>query len=250
MKQPGFIADAIVLVVKDVADADRMITLFTKQWGLVKAIAYGARRAKSRIGGCLQVFSGVNIYLAVQNNRPMTIKQCCVEYSFRDIYTDVERYSRASLIAEMASELWPEHEADSDVYELLLNGFRAINNRNPRLAALATGWQLLSMAGFKPEYRRCVACGGNLLANSAFSVQFGGLICEECRTDDLPNFNADSTKLMSLLLNISLKEKNDFVAMSGTIKILEDIFAEYLCYYLGKKMNSFCFIKALNESKE
>src|SRR3989449_11041976 len=65
---PTYQADAIVLRRLDYGDADRILTLLTREHGKLAAIAKGARRSKTRVGSSLDLFGRPRMMLAKGKN--------------------------------------------------------------------------------------------------------------------------------------------------------------------------------------
>jgi len=96
-----------------------------------------------------------------------TIGQCEAKRSFRELREDIVLMTYAAFLSELVSELWPDRSPEPSAYDVLLGAWSLLSERNPRLVSLAGAWQLLALAGFHPEYERCVTCG-QVLALPAF----------------------------------------------------------------------------------
>ena len=245
MKDRHVVTDAIVLTVRDAAHADRVVTLFSRQFGKVQAIAYNSRLAKSRLGGCLQPFSVVCVSLSAEPNQAAAIKQCEVRQSFRELREDLDRFTYASLLAELVSELWPERESDAEVYDTLLAAYNTLVCRNPRLTALACGWQLLVLAGFAPQYRYCLSCGCEVAAGAGFQAVHGGAVCYSCREEAVPEFSPAMANLLRTLLQLDLKQPKKFTVNGKVLSALEVLFEDYVTCQLDRPLRSFSFLRQM-----
>ena len=242
-----YVIDAILLAVRDAAHADRVVTLFSRQQGRLTAAAYGARRGKSRLGGCLQPFAVVRLSL-VQNGGAMpSVSQCETIQSFRPLREDVERLAYASILAEMAAELWPEHQGDAAVYDMLQDAFHTMCSRNPRLTALACGWQLMARAGYLPSYGECLACGLPFSGTSShvFSDAMGGAVCCGCQDGPAESFSPDMAALLERMLCLNWREPGQFSVAAGTLAAMECVFASYVTYHLERPLKSLAFIRQM-----
>lgn len=242
-----YVTEAILLAVRDSAHADRMVTLFSREHGKFQAIAHGARQPKSRLGGVLQPFASIRAAL-INAKGFDTITQCEILHSFREVREDIALLSYASFLSELITELWPERQPDEGVYDLLLTVFRLMPHRNPRIIALAAGWQLVSLAGFHPEYMVCVQCGAAIDQTAGFSCDQGGCICRQCQQEPLPLFGQSAGELMDKLLKLDWKKPDSFCVNARTLQQLENILYSYLEYQLGKPLKSLTFIKQLTRS--
>ncbi|MDF2930177.1 MAG: recO [Anaerospora sp.] len=242
-----YVTEAILLAVRDSAHADRMVTLFSREHGKFQAIAHGARQPKSRLGGCLQPFASIRAAIAGTTGVE-TITQCEIINSFRELRDDITLLSYAAFLSELVSELWPERQPDEFVYDMLLTAYHTLPHRNPRITALASGWQLVALAGFHPEYSVCVNCGRALDQSAGFSCDQGGCICHYCQQEPLPEFGLPAGELMDKLLKLDWQQPDSFSVNSRTLLQLENILYSYLEYHLGKPLKSLSFIKQLARS--
>jgi len=242
-----YVTEAILLAVRDSAHADRMVTLFSREYGKFQAIAYGARQPKSRLGGCLQPFTSMRVALTGSSGLE-TITQCEIIHSSRELREDITLLSYASFLSELVSELWPERQPDEFVYDTLLTAFHLLPHRNPRITALACGWQLVSLAGFHPEYSVCIRCGRAIDQTAGFSCDQGGCVCHDCQQETLPEFPLSAGELMEKLFKLDWKQPGSFSVNSKTLLQLENILHGYVEYQLGKPLKSLAFIKQLARS--
>ncbi len=146
-------AEALVLATRNWGEADKMASLLTRECGRVEAAAFGCRRPKSALAAGMQMFSHLDVELT-EGGRVWTVRQCSLKGRFRRLSEDLSAMAYGSFVAELALELFPEHEPAPDAFDRLLQIFCAFEERNPRLVALAAAYQLLALAG-RPSKSRC-----------------------------------------------------------------------------------------------
>jgi DNA repair protein RecO (recombination protein O) len=236
--------EAIILSARNWDESDRMVTLFSREYGKVTAIAYGARRPRNQMSGTVQPF--VHAELALTAGKSLdSIKQCDIIESFRELREDLTKMSYASFLAELASELWPEREAEPKAFELLLDAFRLIGSRNPRLTALAGALQLLALGGFRPETSRCVVCDKPLTFPATFDGHTGGSIGSCCSQPGYSNFTADINQFMEKLLALNWQTPGHFSVTGAVLVETERLLAEFITCRLDKPLKSMTFISAV-----
>lgn len=237
--------EAILLATRDWGVADRMVTLFSKEYGIVTAMAYGARKPKSKLGGSLQAF--VHLHLAMTNGKGMdSVKQCEVQTSFREIREDLTRLAYANFIAELATGLWPERQSEPAAYDTLLSLLQLLTVRNPRIAALAGAWQLMALAGFQPEYTQCVQCGQKLTYPAGFSFVAGGGTCNQCSLADEIIFEQTDKNFLDQLFAVNLNNPGQFTVNSRTLTNAERLLYGFVRYQLERPLKSLDFINRIN----
>jgi len=235
-------AEAIILSVRDWQEADRMITLLSRDQGKISAIAYGARRTRSRLAGSVQTFAHVDISLLPGKNID-SVAQCEVRRSFRELREDLNKMAYASLLSELGSELWPEREPEPAAFEVLLGAMGLMLEKNPRLVTLAGAWQLLSLAGFHPEYEKCVTCGQVLDLPVHFDAEAGGGICLTCDHSHPPNFDEPMCAFIDHLLNVNWKNPAPFKVSGAALMKAERLLIDFIAHRLDKPLKSVAFIQ-------
>lgn len=237
------VTEAVLLAVRDWGDADRIVTLFSKDYGKMRAIAYGARRPKSPLAGSVQTFSYVNVVLYPGKNIS-TIKQCLVMESFQSLREDLLLTAYGAFMTELTAELWPECQVEPTAFIVLLSALRLLALRNPRIVAMAAAWQLLAIAGFCPVITECVECGATEFTPQGFKASAGGVVCEAC-CHDLPECTTEDVTFLSELLQMDLVCPAHFTVSGAALMHCEKFLLEFLAYHLDKKLNSLSFISSI-----
>lgn len=237
--------EAILLAARDWSSADRVVTLFSREYGIVTAMAYGARKPKSKVGGSLQPFS--HLSLAMTAGKGMdAIKQCEIQTAFREIKEDLTRLAYANFIAELTTGLWPERQSEPEVFDSLLSVLHLLAARNPRIAALTGAWHLMVLAGFQPEYERCVRCGREQKLPAYFSFPDGGSVCNECSVPGTLDFEQSDKDFLDKLLAIDLNAPGQFVVGAKTLASAEKLLYGFVRYQLERPLKSLDFINRIN----
>lgn len=244
MTQQQYTTEAMVLSVRDMGEADRLAVLFSRDRGKITAAAYGARRPRSRLAGAVQSFAQVDISMMSGKNLD-TIGQCEVKRSFRELREDITLMTYAAFLAELVSELWPDRSSDPSAYDVLVGAFGLLSERNPRLVALAGAWQLLALAGFHPEYERCVSCGHVLAMPAFFDACAGGAVCSGCEHSSLQPMDDAVCGLVDKLLNINWKQPPQFKVTGSTLLQAEKMLIEFISHRIERPLKSVRFIQMM-----
>mgnify|MGYP003882763495 CR=1 FL=1 len=225
-----------------------MVTLFSQEYGKITAIAYGARRPKSRVAGTLQPFAVVDVELARAKGLPK-IKQCVIIQSFRKLRADLAYMAYASLIAELVAILCPEQQPEPEVYDLVLAAFNLLQQRNPRVVTLACIWQLLALTGFYPQYKHCLQCGQEISFPAYFDAAEGGAVCLSCgATSKLPLLSQQAGEFLDRLINLNWRQPPSFTVTGAALIEVEKILAQYLLMRLERPLKSLTFLNLLHHA--
>ncbi len=168
-------------------EADRILDLYTRDAGLVSAIAKGIRRTRSRFGARLEPLSCVD-FVAYHGRTLDTVTQAEVLRSFRGVREDLARFEAAAGMVRSVRALSGGDEADRRVFNLLYNSLGALETRDSGFEALEAsfGLKLSILAGYAPQLDACLSCGAD--PNEAtgshlyFAPNLGGVVCLECRS--------------------------------------------------------------------
>ncbi len=143
-----------------VGEADRFVTVLTKDRGVVRAAARGARRIKSRSGSAtgllcysrFRLIAGRDTYV-VEDAQPIEV--------FFSLRQDIEKTALAQYFCELTYALCPADEPAPDALRLILGGLKhlADGTRPAPLIKAVIEWRLLSQAGYMPDLNGCAVCG-------------------------------------------------------------------------------------------
>ena len=244
MTQQQYVTEVLILSVRDMGEADRLAVVFSREHGKLSAAAYGARRPRSRLAGSVQSFSLVEVSLMPGRNLE-TIGQCEVKRSFRELREDITLMTYAAFLTELVSELWPDRSPEPSAYDVLLGSFSLLLERNPRLVSLAGAWQLLALAGFHPEYERCVTCGQVLALPAFFDACAGGGVCPACEHSELQPLDDAVCGFVDKLLNVNWKQPPQFKVTGATLLQAEKMLIEFIAHRIERPLKSVRFIQMM-----
>lgn len=183
-RSTAFRTRAFVLRRHDLGEADRILTLFTREQGKRRVVARGVRKPKSRLAGHVELFSLVDTYMVVGTNLDL-LSQATTITTYSELATNLERFAYASCAAETLDRLTPEAEADRylfDTFEITLD--RISKAERPSLHLRHFELLVLARSGYRPHLTTCVQCGESLEeSTNRFAPAAGGVICSTCQID-------------------------------------------------------------------
>jgi DNA repair protein RecO (recombination protein O) len=196
-------AEAIVLRSMVYGEADRILTLFTRETGKVGAIAKGVRKPSSRLRGAVQLFSHTHLVLYAGRTLD-TVTQGEAEETFGFIEDDLDWLAAASSFTELVDRLTMDKQPLPKLFQLLLTALRALEGSDPELLTRVFEAKLLSVLGYRPQLEGCVmgdhggwqpppTPGANIPRGVPdwqtgapesgrvwFSIERGGVLCPDC----------------------------------------------------------------------
>ncbi len=231
---PGLYKDeGIVLKTIKLGEADRIVTVFTRSNGKVRAVAKGVRKTKSRFGGRLEPFTQVE--LMIYKGRSLdTITAADIVQSFDAVRTDYRCLTSAAALVDLVEKITPEREQALSTYLLLLAGLDALRSGPCDSIVPAFLLKLLSISGYNPQLTVCAGCGARS-GLSGFSAAFGGAVCEDCwRTDR----DADRMSLERIALLNELLSRDFGVDAGDAAGELTQTLRRYAEYHLERPLKS------------
>lgn len=175
------------LIVRDydtVAEADRFVAILTRDKGLVRASARGARNVKSRFGAATQLLCYAKLSLIPGRDKYIIEDAKPIEVFF-SLRQDVERLALAQYFCELALHMTPTDTAADNHLRLLLNGLHYLCDpaRDPLQIKAVVEGRLLCLEGYMPDLTGCAHCGRTEDAILWFSPAAGTLSCDTCAHD-------------------------------------------------------------------
>ena len=184
---PTYRDRAVVLRTHKLGEADRIVTMLSREHGKLRAVARGVRRTSSKFGARLEPFTHVDLQFATGRSLDVITQAVTIDPYSEPLGQDYQRYTSGQVIVETADRLVTEEgEPARQQYHLLVGALHALANGTSdgtRPAAMVMDSYLLralSMAGYAPSLSDCARCGATG-PHQAFSPAAGGMVCLRCR---------------------------------------------------------------------
>ena len=234
--------EAVVLRTWRLGEADRIISLFTRSHGKVRAVAKGIRRTGSKFGARLEPFAHVDVQLAEGRGSLETIIQAESLHPPM-LGSDYERFCAAQVLVEAADRLVSEDAVPSlTQYRLLLGGLLALARGELPMTAVVDSYLLrgLASAGWAAMTDACVGCGTTEQLGW-FSPQLGGAVCPACRP---PAAASASPELLALLGALLSGRWEEVRATEGSLRNrAHGVVAAYATWHLDRSLRSLPFLR-------
>jgi DNA repair protein RecO (recombination protein O) len=245
---PTYRANAIVLRRTDFGEADRILTLYTREHGKLSAIAKGARKPISRLAAATEMFTYGRYFLATGRNLDV-LTQAETRESFPEIRDDVHRVAYAVYILELVNEMIEDRDPNYDLFDTLLSSLYLLEGSvDPETVARAFELYLMTVSGYRPNLESCGQCDAELPTERVgFSPSFGGVVCEECGPvpDDTISIHRETLDAMAKLLDAEPAAIRDTRLMNGVKVEMANVMRWYIRYRLERELKSAEFIQAL-----
>lgn len=230
--------EAIVLRTQKLGEADRIITLLTREHGRVRGVAKGVRRTKSKFGARLEPGSHIDIQLYTGRTFD-TVTQVESIFNYGEALTDdYSRWTIAGAILEAAERFTShEHEPALQEFKLVTGAMKALadNKYDPSMILDAYLLRSLAVGGYAPSLINCSKCDAPG-PHRYFSLVGGGSVCADCRPSASATPAPETLKLMSDLISGNWES-----AMESELRNRREangLIAAYLQWHLERGLRS------------
>ncbi|WP_430592830.1 DNA repair protein RecO [Humidisolicoccus flavus] len=198
---PVYRDEAVVLRTQSLGEADRILTLLTREHGKVRAVAKGVRRTSSRFGARLEPFMVADLQLAVGRSLDIVTQAVSLATYGAQIVSDYSRYAAAAAMVETADRL-TDSEPQLQQYLLLVGGLRSLSRAEHSASLTLDSYLLraLSIAGWAPSFEDCAVTGAPG-PHAAFVPQLGGVVADEVAPQGAMRLDTMTIALLGALLS-------------------------------------------------
>lgn len=172
------------LVLREVnyKEADKILTVLTRDEGKLTVAARGARRRGSRLGAATQLLAYSEMTL-FENKGRWSLNEAESRELFPGLRQDLKRLALGTYMAELLEALSEEDSQSPELLPLGLNGLYAVAaGQEPALVKAAFELRLMCLSGYRPELEACPVCGRTAPEQPRFDLRAGCLRCRDCRT--------------------------------------------------------------------
>jgi DNA repair protein RecO (recombination protein O) len=253
-RERSFRVEAVVLRHSDWGEADRLLTLFTREMGKLRAVAKGVRKLRSRKAGHLEPFTRVSLQLARGRDLPI-LTQADTLAANTPLKEDLLLLGYASYAVELLDRFTFEEGENRPLYRLFSETLERLSaGTEPAYVLRYYELRLLDLMGFRPQLFQCAVCEAEIVAQDQFfSSEQGGVLCPKCGSEmaGARPISLSALKYLRYYQRSSFAEAGRARIDAGVSREMEGILQDYLTYLLERGLNTPSFIKrvkSLNNS--
>jgi DNA repair protein RecO (recombination protein O) len=242
--------EGIVLKSMEYEEADKIVTIYTKDYGKITAIAKGVRKTKSKFGSSLEILT-YSIFLIYKGRNIDIVSQTEILESFFSTSKEVIKFAFAANCVEIVNKLTEEREINIGLFNLLKEVLHYLRETNdPKLLTLSFKWQTMSILGYRPSLNHCCRCNKSTEDQKEmfFNIREGGLVCNNCISEDKEKcikVYLYFIKLVRKILITPLSTISNATIPDKKMKELEKITDLYIAYHSEKSFKTDRFLKSL-----
>jgi DNA repair protein RecO (recombination protein O) len=252
----------IILKQTKLGEFDKIVTIYTPEFGKLRAVAKGACRPKSKLGGNVEPLTHSLMLLAKGRNLDIVTQSQTIN-GFLALKSDLWRMACGLYVLELIDSFTIEGGENRLLFDLLLDILHQLSEPDSNEAALRYfELHLLHYLGYRPQLRRCVTCDSPLKpVVNFFSPSKGGLVCPTCNSEEnrryaqidtvatKPPFplSIEALKVLRLWQSCDYATSRRVKVKPGLSRELEQVLCEYIRYIVQRELKSLTWLKELRK---
>lgn len=241
--------EGIVLRNRPLGEADRIVTVFTRDEGVIEAVARGARRPRSRLVATTLPFTQLQM-LIFRGKSLDSLSQAEIVNSFQDLRDDLLRMAYGMYWCELVGELLPARDPNEQVYLFFLASLLLLEQTlDPALLSAYFELRLVSHLGYRPVLDSCSACGDPAegWAGGSFLPLSGTLLCPKCTLSNASGkpLSGGALALFRSLMAWDMRRLDVLKPEPHTLRQLSDALRAFAAVQVGRPPKSLSFLEGL-----
>lgn len=240
-----FIYRGIIIRQNNYGDAHRMLSVFTKDSGIIKAIRYGVRGKKTSNAAAFQLFCYGDFKLRPSRGEIMTAVSADIIDGFYPVSEDIVKLALLTYLADITFCLLGEGNPDNRILSIFLNTVYAAAYMNEDYLKLKTVYELKLMCagGYMPNFSRCSACGG---APEYFKPDSGSFVCRLHHSAGDIKVSSGAAALMKYIAEVPDKRMLAFkLKDESVLEELNAITEKYVSIQCERTFESLRYFRAM-----
>ena len=244
-----FTTQALVIKEMKIGESDRLVTLFSREHGIIKAFASGAKNIKSKKASATSLLT-YGSFTIKNKNGSLRIYEATPESVFFGAGSDIEVLSLSQYFCELAYEFAVSGEKNEELLRLILNSlhFLTRQKRSPALMKAITELRVATISGYAPDLVACENCGKFEDNVMFFMIDSGNLCCVECEKNG--RARAIDRTLLSAMRHIVYSKFGSlysFEIPEKKARELEEITGEYITMQTDHRFSTLEFYNSIKE---
>jgi DNA repair protein RecO (recombination protein O) len=242
--------EAVIISSMGLGEADKLVTFYSLDRGLLKGVAKNARKSFRRFGAGLESFTHVRLYLYEREHQELArIEAADIISQHPRISGDLIRAAAGSVMLDFARELSPPGERNAQVFLLLMQVIHLLDAGEEPLGLLCIFTiKFLSLLGYQPKLDRCLSCGRPAGPEMIFLVMKGGVLCPDCMVSSggpRTSLSAGASGFFYQALRMDMDKVTRLKPSHAIVHELDELFYIHTVHILGKRLKSMEFLRTV-----
>lgn len=223
-----------------------MLSIFTEDYGIIKAVSYGAKRLKSKNAASTQFLCYGDFEIYAPGRDVSTIDSVNVIEGFYNIAQDIKKLSLCVYFADIAYALLGNSNPDKRLLSIFLNSLYALCYKNEDTEKIKAVFELkmMSAGGYMPSVSGC-PCGSSAIYG--FDLPKGTVVCRECSGKETVPINEQVYKALAYIISCDDKRMLSFTGGKRLYGALGNISEKYVLIHTEQKFKSLDYYKLMSD---
>ena len=186
-----FTTDAINIKTYPLSENDNIVVMFSRDKGLIKGVAKGVKKPKSKLGARMQMLVANKLMLNEGKSLDV-IKEAQAINPFNKLRYNLDKLNYSIYLSEIIGNFCRENteeipEVNKNIYELFYKTLENISNANDSvqivLSVIKFQLKFMREVGLGLELSHCLKCSSKIKDDAYFSIENGGVTCKDCLDD-------------------------------------------------------------------
>lgn len=244
-----FTVEALVIKEMKIGESDRLVTLFSREQGIIKAFASGAKNLKSKKASATSLLT-YGSFTMKNKNGTLRIYEATPISVFFGAGSDIEVLALSQYFCELADEFAITGQTNTELLRLILNSLHFLTKEkrfSPLIKAI-TELRVAAISGYAPDLVACEGCGQFEDSVMYFMVESGCLCCKDCKREGRA-IAVDRTILSAMRHIVYSQFKNlySFEIPDNKAKELSEITAVYITMQTDHRFKTLDFYNSIKE---
>lgn len=251
----NFSTDGLVIREQRIKEGDKVITILTRDKGVIRSFVNGANNIKSpkTTATGLITYSQFDIYLNSKGN--YIIDDAHAKEVFMPLRQDIDKMALSQYFCELCEQFAPRDANAEGILRLTLNSlYMLAHNKLPiELIKCIFELRLMSVSGYMPDLVGCCECHIYEDDNMYFLPDSGQLICKSCKTENTGRSILTGKTVTNVMRHCVYSELNklfSFTLSEKSTKTLGVVTENYCTLHLDKHLNTLDFYKQIRNLSE
>ncbi|MBR3909107.1 MAG: DNA repair protein RecO [Clostridia bacterium] len=230
----------------NIRDNDRMITIITRNLGVITAFVRGVKSIKSKRGSATSLLSFSSFCLESKGDT-YTVTEASINKVFFGAGSDIVTLTVAQYFCELCNVFRPYENESEEFLRLILNSlhFLTENKRSPELIKAITELRVAVIAGYAPNLVACDGCGKFEDAVMYFKLDDGALYCNDCQKENCISLTLTVLQAMRHIIYSKFEQLYSFEIPENAAKELSKLTEKYVSYQTEHKFTTLEFLRGI-----
>ena len=240
--------EAIIISSMNLGEADKLVTFFSLDRGMLKGVAKNARKSFKRFGAGLEAFTYCRLHLFEREYQELArIESADIIEQHPAIGADLGSAAAGAVMLEMVREMSPLGERNAAAFLLLSHVLHLLDEgEDPVFLLRIFEIKFLSLLGYQPKLDHCLSCGCQPRGEMVFEGMKGGVLCMDCVVssgDGQVRLTPGAVGFYYQALRMDMDKICRLKPSQGMMQELDKTFSVHLFHIIGKRLKSLDFLE-------